>query len=93
MPFLVSIDSTPVAGLSVIRVAPVSKKALPSVVRLFAGVGELLDRLDAHRRHQQRILLRGRADDAFGDVLDARAAAIDRHDQHVPSMPTAFSAS
>src|SRR5690606_13503134 len=39
--------------------------------RLFAGVREFLDRLDAHRGHQQRILLRGRADNAFSDVLDA----------------------
>jgi hypothetical protein len=44
------------------------------------------DRLDAQRGHQQRVLLRGGADDAGLDVLDARAAAVDRDDQHVPSL-------
>ena len=76
--------STPSTGLSVTSATPVSKKSLPSVgCRLGAVLGVGGDRLDAQRRHQQRILLRGGADHAVRDVLHARAAAVDRHDQHV----------
>ncbi|ENN86394.1 hypothetical protein RHSP_19669 [Rhizobium freirei PRF 81] len=52
-------------------------------LRLFARRGELLDRLDAEGSHHQRILLRRRADHAFLDGLDARAAAVNRHDQNL----------
>src|SRR5262245_5146411 len=39
----------------------------------------VLDRgLDAERGHLQRVLLRGRGDDAGLDVADAGAAAVDR---------------
>src|SRR5690606_570526 len=34
-------------------------------LRLLAGIREFLDRLDAQRGHQQRILLRGGSDDAL----------------------------
>ena len=61
-----------------------SKKSLPSVgFGLLPSVGKLLDRLDAERCHQQRILLRGGADDAVRDVLHTRATAVDGNDQHV----------
>src|SRR5689334_22721850 len=52
-----------------------------SRLRLLAALGELGHRLDAFRRHEQRILLRGRTDDAALYVLDAGATAVDRDDQ------------
>ena len=79
-----SIDSTPSAGLSVTSATPVSKKSLPSVVAgRVPSSANCGDRLDAERGHLQRVLLRGGADHAVLDVLDAGAAAVDRDDQHV----------
>src|SRR2546430_3159695 len=51
-------------------------------LRLLAGLGELHHRLHALRCHEQRVLLRGRADDAGLDILHARAAAVDRDHEH-----------
>src|ERR1700688_985405 len=51
-------------------------------LRLLAGLDELRDRLDAVARHQQRILLRSRADNTLLDALDAVAAAIDGDHEH-----------
>ena len=79
-----SSDSTPSAGLSVISVTPVSTKSLPSVASgLVPSLAKSDDRLDAHLGHLERVLLRGRADDAVLDVLHARAAAVDRDDRDV----------
>ena len=94
MPSAVVIDSTPSAGLSVISVTPVSVKSLPSVFcRQLAGVSELLDRLDSHRGHQQRVLLRGGADHAVDDVLHAGQPPSIETISTSPSRPTDFSAS
>ena len=76
---MVSIDSTPATGLSVISVAPVSRKPMAGSI---AGIVPRGDRFECHRGHLQRILLAGCADHAGLDVLDARAAAVDRDDQH-----------
>ena len=72
------IEGTPATGWSVISLTPVSK----SRPGLLAGLGEVGDRLDAVGGHQQRILLRSGADDAFLDALDAVAAAVDRDDEN-----------
>ena len=45
-----------------------------------AGLDVFRDRFDAVRRHQQRILLGGRADDAVLDPFHALAAAVDCDD-------------
>jgi hypothetical protein len=81
------------AGLSVTSETPVSKKDLPSVGFGFSpSFGELLDRLDAERCHHQRILLRGRADDAFGTDLTPGQPPSTETISTFFSMPTAFSA-
>src|SRR5829696_4101295 len=46
--------------------------------------GVLDRRLDAERRHPERVLLRGGGDLAGLDVAHAGAAAVDRDDQDVP---------
>src|SRR6266576_2295199 len=51
-------------------------------LRLFAGLDEFGDGFDPFRRHEQRILLRGGADDALLDHLDSGATAVDCDDQH-----------
>jgi hypothetical protein len=52
-------------------------------LRLLAGFGVFDRCFDSHGRHQERILLGGGADDAGGDVLHARASAIDGDDERV----------
>src|ERR1700722_4945949 len=52
-------------------------------LRLLAGLGVFDRRFDAHGRHQKRILLGGGADDAGGDVLHARASAVDGDNDRV----------
>ena len=65
------------------RDAGVEEIEARSRLRLLAGLGVFDRRFDAHGRHQQRVLLGGRADDAGGDVLHARAPAIDGDDERV----------
>src|SRR5687767_1945672 len=52
-----------------------------------AGPGVLDGRLDAERRHPQRILLRRGRDDSGPGVAHAGAPAVDRHDQDVLVPP------
>src|ERR1700722_5238369 len=52
-------------------------------LRLLAGFGVFDRRFDSHGRHQKRVLLRGGADDAGGDVLHAWASAVDGDDERV----------
>ena len=90
---MVSWDSNAGCGWSVIRLTPVSTKVLPAGVSGLVPSGELRDGVDALLRHLQRVLLRGGADLARLDRLDARAAAVDRDDRDVVLRPAAFSAS
>ena len=79
-----SLDSTPSTGLSVISVTPVSMKSLPAGGSGFLpSLAKSTTACDAHLGHLQRVLLRGRADDAVLDVLHARAAAVDGDDRDV----------
>ena len=77
------IDGTPSTGLSVTSETPVLKKSRPGLGWAFCQSSRIRPRLRPHGRHQQRILLGGRADDAGSDILHARAAAIDRDDERV----------
>jgi hypothetical protein len=83
MPSATEIDSTPSTGLSVTSATPVSKKFLPSVAPAWCRPWPRRRSPRCPGGHQQRILLRGGADHAVGDVLNAGAAAVDRDDQHV----------
>ncbi len=68
-PSLESMLSTPSTGLSVTSATPVLKKSRPrTCLRLGTTVGDLGDGLHAELRHLQRVLLRGRADDAGLDA-------------------------
>src|SRR3977135_4197211 len=53
---------------------------------LLACLGIRDDRLDAARRHLQRVLLRRRGDHACLDVANTRAAAVDRDDGHLAGL-------
>ena len=75
---------TPAAGLSVTSATPVSKKALPSVGAGFVAVlGALRDRLDAERAISSGYCCEVAPMTPSLTDCDARAAAVDRHDQHV----------
>src|SRR6185503_12580679 len=50
--------------------------------RLLAALGVFDARVDTHRSHLQRVLLRGGRDHAGADVLHAFAAAVDADDHH-----------
>ena len=89
-----SLESTPGWGWSVMSVTPVSTKSLPAdACGLVPSFAYAADGVDAQLRHLQRVLLRGGADLAVLDGLDAGAAAVDRDDGDVFSLPAAFSAS
>ena len=76
-PNVLSLLSTPVWALSVMRVTP----GVGVAGRLYAILGKIDHRLHAHRRHLQRVLLRGGRDLAINNTLHAAAAAVDGDDE------------
>ena len=76
MPSSDVIEGTPGTGWSVTSFSPVSMLVGFLPVLMYSAIA-----CDAVRRHQQRILLGGCADDAFLDPLHALAAAVDGDEQ------------